>query len=74
MGVLFDHLPFLTPKAGEWWDDAVCFLGFFSLQQVKIQVKEEEKSKRKKRWANEETTIYCYVAMVLMMSLLYFPS
>lgn len=47
------------------------FFGIFTLQQVKIQVNVEEKSKRKKRWANEETTIYCYVAMVLMMSFIF---
>lgn len=49
VGVLFDHLPFLTPKAGEWWDDAVCFWGFFFLcSKLKFKWKRKRKARGKR--------------------------
>lgn len=59
---IFDHLPFLTPKARDWSADAVCFLGFFLYSKLKFKWMWKRKARGKR---GERMRKLQYIVMLL---------
>lgn len=59
---IFDHLPFLTPKARDWLADAVCFLGFFLYSKLKFKWMWKRKARGKR---GERMRTLQYIVMLL---------